>query len=127
MQSPIIHRFVCRYVSVAIISMGFVQVSGAGVINTQQMIDSEVRQERLIRLESYLLRQDVANQLIEYGVAPEMVTERIKHMTGAELAALEGKLESQIAGGDALGVIGAVFLVLLILELVGVTDIFKSI
>jgi len=31
-----------------------------------------------------------------------------------------------VAGSGALGVIGAVFLVLMILELVGVTDIFKS-
>jgi hypothetical protein len=40
---------------------------------------------------------------------------------------LEGSLDRQIAGGDAIAVIGVVFLVLLILELVGVTDIFKSI
>jgi hypothetical protein len=107
--------------------MGFVQVAGAGVIGTQQMIDSEARQEQLTRVESFLLRQDVADQLIEYGVAPEVVVERIKHMTNAELVALEGKIEEQIAGGDALALIGAVFLVLLILELVGVTDVFKSI
>jgi siroheme synthase len=107
--------------------MGFVQVSGAGVISTEQMIDSEVRQEQLTRLESFLLRQDVADQLIEYGVAPETVMARIQHMTSAELAALEGKIDEQVAGGDALAIIGTVFLVLLILELVGVTDIFKSI
>ena len=35
-------------------------------------------------------------------------------------------LPSQVAGGDIIGLIGAVFVVLLILELVGVTDIFKS-
>ena len=38
-----------------------------------------------------------------------------------------GKIDQQIAGGDILAVIGIVFVVLLILELVGVTDIFKSI
>ena len=48
-------------------------------------------------------------------------------MTTAELLELESRFDEQVAGGDALGVIGAVFLVLLILELVGVTDIFKSI
>ncbi len=40
---------------------------------------------------------------------------------------LEAEMDRQIAGGDALSLIGAVFLVLLILELVGVTDVFKSI
>jgi len=121
-----IHRFVCRLVTVAIISMGFVQVSGAGVIGTQRMIDSDARQEQLTRMELFLTRQEVADQLIQYGVAPEMVMQRMQHMTNAELVALEGKIDEQIAGSDALGVIGAVFLVLLILELVGVTDIFKA-
>jgi hypothetical protein len=106
--------------------MGFVQVSGAGVINTQQMIDSEARQEQLSTMESLLMRRDIAEQLIQFGVAPEMIQERMQHMTTAELIALEGKIDEKIAGGDALGVIGAVFLVLLILELVGVTDIFNA-
>jgi hypothetical protein len=48
-------------------------------------------------------------------------------MTDSELASFESSLSQGIVGGDALAVIGAVFLVLLILELVGVTDIFKSI
>jgi len=48
-------------------------------------------------------------------------------LTQAELITLESQFNEQIAGGDALAVIGAVFLVLLILELVGVTDVFKSI
>jgi hypothetical protein len=35
-------------------------------------------------------------------------------------------MEQMPAGGDALAIIGIVFLVLLILEAVGVTDIFKK-
>jgi hypothetical protein len=49
------------------------------------------------------------------------------HLTDEEIAALHGRIEQQVAGGDAIAVIGVVFLVLLILELVGVTDIFKAI
>jgi len=48
-------------------------------------------------------------------------------MTTAELIALEGRIDENNAGGSALGTIGAVFLVLLILEVVGVTDVFKGI
>ncbi len=55
-----------------------------------------------------------------------MVEERLNGLSTAELMALEGRLDSHLAGGDAIAVIGVVFLVLLILELVGVTDIFKS-
>ena len=52
---------------------------------------------------------------------------RVDQMTSAELASFESSLNQGIVGGDALAIIGTVFLVLLILELVGVTDIFKSI
>jgi hypothetical protein len=54
------------------------------------------------------------------------VVERLNGLSHAELMELEGQLESQVAGGDVIAVIGVVFVVLMILELVGVTDIFKS-
>ena len=126
MQISDFHRFVCRLVAVSIVGMGFAQVSGAGMIGTGQMIDTVVRQERLDRMQLLLAREDVAAQLARYGVAPQLVLERMQYMTDAELAALQGRIDEQIAGGDALGIIGAVFLVLLILELVGVTDIFTA-
>ena len=47
-------------------------------------------------------------------------------LSSAELLELEGQLDSQVAGGDVVAIVGVVFIVLLILELVGVTDIFKS-
>jgi hypothetical protein len=40
---------------------------------------------------------------------------------------LRAQIDSLPAGGDAIAVIGVVFLVLLILELVGVTNIFTKI
>jgi len=43
-----------------------------------------------------------------------------------ELRSLADRMEQMPAGGDALAVIGIVFVVLIILELVGVIDIFKK-
>ncbi|MDH3400658.1 MAG: PA2779 family protein [Chromatiales bacterium] len=126
MQTSIFQHVVTRLMAVAIISMGFVQVSAAGVIGTQQMVNSEARQDQLARMESLLARQDVAGQLALYGVAPEMVMERVQNLTSAELMELEGKINQQVAGGDIVGLVGAVFIVLIILELVGVIDIFKA-
>ena len=126
MKPSIFQHIVARLMAIAIISMGFVQVSAAGVIGTQQMVNSDARQDQLARMETLLTRQDVASQLALYGVAPEMVMERVQNLTNAELAALEGKMDQQVAGGDILALIGAVFVVLIILELTGVIDIFKA-
>jgi hypothetical protein len=119
--------WVLRAVSISMVCLGFAQVAPAGMISTSQFVENEARVESLSRIEVLLARDDVAKQMVALGVQPQQVMERLDAMTTAELLELEARFDEQIAGGDALAIIGAVFLVLLILELVGVTDIFKSI
>lgn len=115
-----------RLVSVSIVCMGFAQAAPAGVIGTSYMLDEESRTASLSRIEVLLARDDVGRQLEVLGVDKAVVVERLNGLSHAELLQLEDQLDSQVAGGDIIGLIGAVFVVLLILELVGVTDIFKS-
>lgn len=126
MKSNTAREFLVRLLSIALISMGFMQVSSAGMIGTEYLIETEARQATLERLDVLLAKKQVAQQLMSLGVEPAAVASRLQGLTTAELVQIEGQLDSQIVGGDALGIIGAVFLVLLILELVGITDIFKS-
>ena len=121
-----LREWVLRAVSLSIVCLGFAQVAPAGMISTAQMVDGETRADSLTKIELLLARDDVAKQMVALGVEPEQVMARLNAMTTAELIEFESRFDEQVAGGDALGVIGAVFLVLLILELVGVTDIFKS-
>ena len=118
---------ILRVLSLSIICMGFAQVAPAGVISTGLLVENEVRTASLSRMEILLAREDVSHQLAELGVDQEQIVERLNALTTEELLALEGQIDEQIAGGDLLAVIGIVFVVLLILELVGVTDVFKSI
>ena len=115
-----------RLISISIVCMGFAQVAPAGMIGTAYMLEDETRAASLSRVEVLLARADVGRQLEAFGVDQAMVVERLNGLSTAELLELEGQLDSQVAGGDIVGIIGAVFVVLLILELVGVTDIFKS-
>jgi hypothetical protein len=73
-----------------------------------------------------LAREQVRGQLLALGVDPSQVEARVAALTDEELRALAGKVAEAPAGGDALAVIGVVFLVLLILEAVGVIDVFKK-
>ena len=122
-----IRALLLRVVSVSIVCLGFAQAAPAGMIPTGHLVDNEVRAESLSRIELLLARDDVASQMISLGVQPEQVLERLDAMTTEELMELERNFDEQLAGGDALAVIGTVFLVLLILEVLGVTDVFKSI
>lgn len=111
----------------AFTSLGFAQISQAGMISSADARQIEQHATRTAALEAFLSRSDVAAELTRYGVSPDVVMARVNSLSDAEIAALQGRLDEQVAGGDALAVIGVVFLVLLILEVVGVTDIFKSV
>ena len=127
MGSTGFRNVVVQLVSFALLAMGMVQSSGAALIGTQQLIASDAQQSRVGRIEAMLAQEDVAQELVRLGVAPEDVMARVANLSDNELMTLEGRLDQHVAGGDALALIGAVFLVLLILELVGVTDVFKAI
>ncbi len=119
-------KILVRLISIAILSAGFAPVSWAGTIDTSYMIESDAQEANLDRVQVLLAQKSVADQLQKLGVDQASVDERLQGMTSAELVALEGQINESIAGSGAIGVIGTVFLVLLILELVGVTDIFKG-
>lgn len=78
------------------------------------------------RVEAYLLRDGVAAELAELGVSHEMAMARVADMSAAELEQIAGRIDQMPAAGDGIIVVlGVVFLVLIILELVGVTNVFR--
>lgn len=99
----------------------------AGVISTQQALSAEMRAAKETQVRSSLARDDVRQAMQRLGVDPADADARIASLSDAELVRMQGELDSLPAGGDALAVIGVVFLVLLILELVGVTNIFNPV
>jgi hypothetical protein len=89
-------------------------------------VQASTRAADLATVDAALARDEVRAQFVALGVAPEQVEARVAALTDAELRTLAGQMAELPAGGDALAVIGIVFLVLLILEAVGVIDIFKK-
>lgn len=119
-------RLIVKLVSIALITLGFAPLSYGGVVSTGQLIDVQTREAQIGEIAAFLDRQAVRDELLRFGVSPDAVTARLDNLTAEELSELQGTIDEQVAGGDVLGLIGAVFLVLLILELVGVTNIFNS-
>lgn len=99
----------------------------AGVISTEQYLTVLDREATLARIDTVLAREEVRSRLEHYGVDPVAADERIAALTDQELELLATELESLPAGGNILGTLGVAFIVLLILELVGVIDIFNRI
>jgi len=83
-------------------------------------------------VKTFLDRQEVVEQLQIWGVNPDEAQTRVDAMTAEEVTLLAGEIEKLPAGGtDALGFILLLaligFIVLVILDIVGVTDIFTFI
>ena len=72
----------------------------------------------------YLACADVQARLSQYGVNARDVQARIAAMSDDEVAQLAGKIDALPAGGDILGVIVLVFLVLLLTDILGFTKVF---
>lgn len=113
--------------AIAIMVPSYSPVVMAELIGTEAALKAQSRDTMLTRAETFFLQDIVAKQLFEMGIDREDILERIDVLTDEELTTFSHKMEQMPAGAGAIEIIGIVFLVLLILELVGVTDIFKKI
>jgi Na+-transporting NADH:ubiquinone oxidoreductase subunit NqrC len=111
----------------SLVSASLQSAAYGGVISTQQYLTTLDREATIARIDAVLAREEVRSQLEQYGVDPIAAEERIAALTDQELELLATELESLPAGGSVLAVVGVAFIVLLILELVGVIDIFSKI
>jgi hypothetical protein len=110
----------------AVLNLGSPMMARAELVGTLQAVEAGTRSQDLAAVSATLAREQVREQMTALGVDPAAVEARIARLTDPELRTLAERMEQLPAGGDALAVIGIVFLVLVILELVGVIDIFKK-
>ena len=99
----------------------------AGVIDTPQYLASVERQANLDAVSGALMRKDVQKHLVALGVQPEDALARVQGLPDADLALMAQQMEELPSGGSLLAVIGIVFVVLLILDLTGVTNVFSKV
>lgn len=120
-------KAIALVLSAALAWAGVTTTAAAAVVSTADALAMERPPEsRLAAVQARLARSDVQQAMVQLGVDPVEAGLRVAALGEQELAQLETQLETLPAGGSVLGLIGAVFVVLLILELTGVIDIFKK-
>jgi|GEM_PF-811804 hypothetical protein len=120
-----LQRSVVYVLIVSLLGLASPAVVQAEIIGTLAGLDAAQREANLAKINSVLAREQVRDQMRALGVDEAAVEARLAALTNAELERLAQEIESAPAGG-VLEVIGIVFVVLLILEAVGVIDIFKK-
>jgi hypothetical protein len=112
---------------IALLNLGSPVVAHAGLVGTLQTVEAgSSRSQDLSTVTATLAREEVRAQMVALGVDPTVVDTRVARLTDSELRSLAERMDQMPAGGDALAVVGIVFVILIILELVGVIDIFKK-
>jgi multidrug resistance efflux pump len=93
-------------------------------VGTGAVIDQQQAVVDRGQLLAALDREDVRQQLVAMGVDPKAAQERVAALSDEEIQNLNGRVQSLPAGGDILGVAVLIFLVLLLTDILGYTDIF---
>lgn len=127
MQNRLMNRILASILMVNTALLGVPRMTMAGTVGTHAMMQIEARQAKVDHLQQAMLREDVGAALVALGVTPEAAQQRIAALSDQELLALEQQIDTLPAGGSLLAVVGVVFVVLLILDLTGVTNVFTRV
>ncbi|MEJ2016457.1 MAG: PA2779 family protein [Limibacillus sp.] len=102
--------------------------TAAEMIATDQIANEELAADSRDKVESFLARDDVRQQLESLGVDPGEAQARVDSLSDQEAMQLAQQIDQMPAGQGAIGaVIGAavlIFIVLLITDLLGFTSVF---
>jgi hypothetical protein len=100
----------------------------AAMISSEDTFYQIKAQDARDHLKTLISRNDVTKLLIAQGIDPDEAIARIESLSDPEVKAIADRIEQLPAGGNAVGaIIGAaliVFLVLLITDILGYTDVF---
>ena len=100
----------------------------AAMVPTEAIIDSNNGEEARDYLKSLIFRDDIRKSLISHGIDPNEAKARVDSLSDSEAIAVADRIEKLPAGGGGIGVIvGAaliIFLVLLLTDILGYTDVF---
>lgn len=132
-MSNVLWVHVRRQIAVAMAAVMFL-VSGplglaqAAMVGTDQVIEDQTLVSDRERVMQFMAREDVRREMERLGVDPDEAMTRAEGMSDAEVQRVAGHLNMLPAGQGAIGaIVGAfviVFLVLLVTDLLGLTDVF---
>lgn len=100
----------------------------AAMVDTGEILKQNQRDISHKRIKMFLDRTDVQKYLVTWGISPEEAKARIDSLSDEEIENIASRLEQLPAGGSALGtIVGAaliVFIILLVTDILGLTDVF---
>jgi len=117
-----VRRFVAATASACLLGVGLPLPAHAALVGTEQVLHADSAARNHIR--AWLARSEVRSALVANGVDIAQVAARVNALSDAEAADFAGRIDRAPAGGDVLGILFAVFVILLITDILGLTKVF---
>ncbi|MFG6178955.1 PA2779 family protein [Halomonas sp. THAF12] len=95
-----------------------------GLIGTATVLDAQAGQNDRDQIRRVLAREDVQQQLLLQGVSPAQVEDRVAALSDAEARQMAERLDQMPAGSSVVGALFAVFVILLVTDILGLTDVY---
>lgn len=126
LQNFIRQTWIGRIVIAFLLVMSVQSVTAnAAMVSTDTIIQTENQQYTKSQLLQKLESAELQQQFLDMGVDPQEIQQRVASLTPDEISQLNANLDSQPAGEGVLGLIGLVFVVLVITDMLCATDVFS--
>jgi len=94
------------------------------LVSTQSALANDSGQADRERIHQLLNRADIQEALVEQGVDLDEVDARVAALSDAEAQQMANQLEELPAGAGVIGALFAVFVILLVTDILGLTDVY---
>ncbi|MCA1772908.1 MAG: PA2779 family protein [Halomonas sp.] len=94
------------------------------LVSTQSVLANDGAQADRERIHQLLNRADIQDALVEQGVDLDEVETRVAALSDAEAQQMANQLEELPAGAGVVGALFAVFIILLVTDILGLTDVY---
>ncbi|MDD5336124.1 MAG: PA2779 family protein [Rhodoferax sp.] len=109
---------------VCLTASGFPLTAQASIVATDEIVAAGVSSANRTKVGAFLERDDVRQAMQAQGVSPLAASQRVEAMSDAEVAQLAGRIDQAPAGGEVVGVLFTVFIILLVTDIMGLTKVF---
>ncbi|MFP5504638.1 MAG: PA2779 family protein [Gammaproteobacteria bacterium] len=127
-DSPCMRRFTLAITTVFAAMTFTAPAAQAGLVSAERHAAAATAphnlQQQRDQVQAFLARADVQRQLVALGVDPAAADARVARMSDAEAAALAERIQALPAGAGAIEALALLFVVLIITDILGITDVF---
>ncbi|MEW6983463.1 PA2779 family protein [Colwelliaceae bacterium 6471] len=101
--------------------------TNAGVVTSAQVIEQQRFELNKQQILAMVDSKDVQQKLVALGVTSEDAKNRINNLTPTEVMQLNKQMNNAPAGSGIIGIVVTVFVVVAVLDLLGITDAYSFI